>query len=66
MNDNNTRLIIPDIHHKVELVERIRTNHPGVPAIFLGEVVARLRGCVPPRSGVSRFLALHGHSVGYT
>lgn len=22
-------LIIPDIHHKVELVERIRANHPG-------------------------------------
>jgi hypothetical protein len=34
-NDNKARLIIPDIHHKVELVERIRANYPGMPAIFL-------------------------------
>lgn len=37
MSDNNARLIIPDIHHKVELAERIRGNHPGMPAIFLGD-----------------------------
>ncbi|HEX7360871.1 MAG TPA: hypothetical protein VF283_10300 [Bryobacteraceae bacterium] len=37
MSDKNARLIIPDIHHKVELVERIRGNHPGMPAIFLGD-----------------------------
>ena len=36
-NDNKARLIIPDIHHKVELVERIRANYPGMPAIFLGD-----------------------------
>jgi hypothetical protein len=30
-------LIIPDIHHKVERVERIRAKHPHVPAIFLGD-----------------------------
>lgn len=32
-----TRLIIPDIHHNVGLVDRIRDSHPGVPAIFLGD-----------------------------
>ncbi len=38
MNDRNeARLIIPDIHHRVSLVDRIRENHPGVPAIFLGD-----------------------------
>jgi hypothetical protein len=30
-------LIIPDIHHKVELAERILAHHPGVPAIFMGD-----------------------------
>ncbi len=30
-------LIIPDIHHKADVVERIRQRHPGVPAIFLGD-----------------------------
>ena len=33
-DDNKARLIMSDIHHKVELVERIRVNHPGTPAIF--------------------------------
>jgi hypothetical protein len=37
MNDKKACLIIPDIHHKIELVERIRVNHPGMPAIFLDE-----------------------------
>jgi hypothetical protein len=36
-NDNKAYLIIPDIHHKVGMVERIRANHPGMPAIFLGD-----------------------------
>jgi hypothetical protein len=36
-DDNKARLIIPDIHHKVQLVERIRASHPGTPAIFLGD-----------------------------
>jgi len=36
-NDNKACLIIPDIHHKVGMVERIRANHPGMPAIFLGD-----------------------------
>jgi hypothetical protein len=30
-------LIIPDIHHKVELAERILDKHPRLPAIFLGD-----------------------------
>jgi hypothetical protein len=30
-------LIIPDIHHKIELAERVRANHPGLPAIYLGD-----------------------------
>jgi hypothetical protein len=34
---HNGCLIIPDIHHKIDLVDRIRDNHPGVPAIFLGD-----------------------------
>jgi hypothetical protein len=34
-NDNKACLIIPDIHHKVGMVERIRANHSGMPAIFL-------------------------------
>jgi hypothetical protein len=34
---NKARLIIPDIHHKIEQVKRIRANHPGTPAIFLGD-----------------------------
>lgn len=32
-----SRLIVPDIHHKVEIVERIRQAHPGVQAVFLGD-----------------------------
>jgi hypothetical protein len=31
------RLVIPDIHHKVEAVNTIRRTHPGIPAIFLGD-----------------------------
>ena len=34
---NQARLIIPDVHHKLNLVEKVRTNHPGTPAIFLGD-----------------------------
>lgn len=30
-------LIIPDIHHKIELAEGVRANHPGLPAIYLGD-----------------------------
>lgn len=37
MIDDKARLIIPDIHHKVELVESIRARHSGRPAIFLGD-----------------------------
>jgi hypothetical protein len=37
MNAKRACLIIPDIHHKVELVERIRANHLGMPAIFPGD-----------------------------
>jgi hypothetical protein len=37
MNDKRACLIVPDIHHRVELVERIRAKHPGIPAIFLGD-----------------------------
>ena len=38
MNDQNEAcLIIPDIHHKVSLVDRIRDKHPDVPAIFLAD-----------------------------
>jgi predicted MPP superfamily phosphohydrolase len=36
MNDQ-TRLIIPDIHHKTRVVNNIRAAHPGTPAIFLGD-----------------------------
>jgi hypothetical protein len=36
-DDNSAILIIPDMHHKVEVVERIRRNHPGLPAVFLGD-----------------------------
>ena len=34
---NQARLIIPDVHHKHQLVEKVRTNHLGTPAIFLGD-----------------------------
>jgi len=34
---NQARLIIPDVHHKLKLVENIRTNHPRMLAIFLGD-----------------------------
>jgi hypothetical protein len=34
---NQARLIIPDVHHKLKLAEKIRTNHPTMPAIFLGD-----------------------------
>lgn len=29
--------MIPDVHHKLQLVEKVRTNHLGTPAIFLGD-----------------------------
>jgi hypothetical protein len=34
---HEARLIIPDIHQQVGLVDRIRDKHPSVPAIFLGD-----------------------------
>ena len=34
---SQTHLIIPDIHHKIQIVEEIRQSHPGIPAIFLGD-----------------------------
>ncbi|HEX4166200.1 MAG TPA: hypothetical protein VHZ55_12070 [Bryobacteraceae bacterium] len=34
---HEARLIVPDIHHKVGLVDRIRDKHSGVAAIFLGD-----------------------------
>lgn len=30
-------LVIPDIHHKTNSVDAIRAQHPGLPAIFLGD-----------------------------
>ncbi|HEX4809390.1 MAG TPA: hypothetical protein VH325_10695 [Bryobacteraceae bacterium] len=36
-NEYEARLIIPDVHHKVVAVDRIRRSHPGIPAIFLGD-----------------------------
>jgi hypothetical protein len=37
MNDKRPCLIIPDIHQKIGLVDRIRGERPGIPAIFLGD-----------------------------
>jgi hypothetical protein len=34
---DQTRLIIPDIHHKTRVADNIRAAHPGIPAIFLGD-----------------------------
>ena len=36
-DDNKARLITPDINHKIKLVERLRANHPGMPAILLSD-----------------------------
>jgi Calcineurin-like phosphoesterase len=37
VDDHQATLIIPDIHHKVHLVQAIRKAHPKTPAIFLGD-----------------------------
>ena len=34
---SGARLIIPDVHHKAQIVNDLRSNHPGMPAIFLGD-----------------------------
>jgi hypothetical protein len=30
-------LVIPDIHHKTQVIDKIRAAHDGIPAIFLGD-----------------------------
>lgn len=34
---SGARLIIPDVHHKAQIVNDLRSKHPGMPAIFLGD-----------------------------
>ena len=37
MDHENHCLVIPDIHHKIERVQKIRAMHPGLPIVFLGD-----------------------------
>ncbi len=37
MDTESSCLVIPDIHHKIECVQKIRALHPDLPAVFLGD-----------------------------
>ncbi len=53
---NQARLIIPDVHHKLQLVEKVRTNHLGTPAIFLGDYFDDFEDTVDDMKATCRWL----------
>jgi hypothetical protein len=53
---NQARLIIPAVHHKLKLVERVRTNYPHMPAIFLGDYFDNFDDTVDDMKATCRWL----------
>jgi len=53
---SQARIIIPDVHHKLQLVEAIRTKHSGTPAIFLGDYFDDFHDTVADMKATCRWL----------